>query len=120
MPARNRHRNRVVPVFRKVGGQFDELYRTTSEKAKSLVSRKLATVCDPSRGVLAGIVVTPSVRRSCSPNSAAAIETHGMYTAVVANGLQPQESPGELVAFVRSRSPYRWAEMPRITPKRRK
>jgi hypothetical protein len=114
-----RHRNQNVPVFRRVGERFDELFRTTREKAERLIASKFASLRDKSRGVCAGIIVEPRSRPSRSPNSAAVIESTGMYAAAVENGCKPQESLGELIAFVRSRSPYRWTERPRITPKRR-
>lgn len=114
-----RHRNQVVPVFRKVGEQLDEIYRTTREKAQRLVRSELAILRDKNRDIRAGIeIVAKSTRPSCSADSAAVIESSGMYAAAVENGCKPQESLGEIISFVRSRSPYRWAERPRITPKR--
>lgn len=121
-----RHRNQVVPVFRVFGISEDsrvtepqEIFKTTIEKALRLVDSRLAILRDDKAGVDGGIELTVKPKRfSDRPDSPACVESAAVQAGFRANGGNTQESSGELAEYFRSRSPWRWAERPRITKKR--
>jgi len=103
-----KHRNRTIEVLPPRGALLNVRFRVTPQRAARFLAENRATWVQGIVGGALQLIGAPP------RNRAASVET----AALAKNLSVGQESMGDVISYVESSSPHRWAQRPRITRKR--